>query len=101
MKVVYTEQSLNSLEELLIFLMEDLGLSLDKTSEVKAKILDMADSLINHPYKGQFEEYLEHLGKGHRRLIEGYTKIIYLVKEDCIYITDFFDTRQDPAKMKG
>lgn len=62
---------------------------------------DMADSLINHPYKGQFEEYLEHLGKGHRRLIEGYTKIIYLVKEDCIYITDFFDTRQDPAKMKG
>lgn len=101
MKLVYTEQSLNSLEELLRFLIEDLGFSLDKTFEVKTRILDKADSLIHNPNKGQIEEYLTHLGKGHRRLIEGHTKIIYLVKEDCIYITDFFDTRQDPAKLRG
>jgi plasmid stabilization system protein ParE len=52
------------------------------------------------PYIGQQEEYLEHLGKDHRRLIEGNYKIIYRVQGEDIYITDIFDSRQDPSKMK-
>jgi len=34
------------------------------------------------------------------RLIESHYKIIYRVTEEFIYITDIFDSRQDPDKMK-
>lgn len=50
---------------------------------------------------GQKEEYLEHMGQSHRRIIEGYYKIIYRVEGETIYVTDIFDTRQDPARMKS
>lgn len=42
-----------------------------------------------------------HLGLGHRYLpVKPFYKIIYLVIQPFIYITDIFDTRQDPQKMK-
>ena len=64
-------------------------------------MLDRSESLAVHPQIGQKEEYLEHLGKSHRRLIEGHFKIIYRIEDDMVYITDFFDIRQDSMKMKG
>jgi toxin ParE1/3/4 len=57
--------------------------------------------LIENPYLGVVEEYLEHLILGHRRLIVGYCKVIYRISDNIIYITEIFDTRQDPTKMKG
>ena len=100
MKVVYTEQALQSLQEALDFLMER-EVPTDQIMATRDRILDKADSLANSPWKGQQEEYLLHLEKDHRRVIEGYYKIIYRVEEPTIYITDIFDTRQDPSKMKG
>lgn len=82
-------------------MLEEQGLSLDKVSQTITQLLDKADSLEKQPYKGQYETYLEHLGKGHRRLVEGNHKIIYRIEGQSIYITDFFDTRQDSEKMKG
>lgn len=64
-------------------------------------MLDKADNLVTTYNHYQQEEYLEHLGKGHRRIIHGYFKIIYRLEGELIYVTDFFDTRRDPAKMKG
>jgi plasmid stabilization system protein ParE len=81
--------------------LKDQGLPLEKVLGIRNQLLDKADSLITDPHIGQYEEYLEHLEKGHRRLVEGNFKIIYRIESDCIYITDFFDTRQDPEKMKG
>lgn len=101
MKVIYTDQSLDSLHEVMDFLLEDLGIPMEKASQVKTQLLDKADSLALNPYKGQKEEYLEHLGKEHRRLIEGHFIIIYVIEKEAIFITDFFDTRQDPEQMKG
>jgi hypothetical protein len=54
-----------------------------------------------NPYKGQCEEYLEHLKEDHRRIIEGHFKIIYKVENESVYIIDFFDSRKNPASMKG
>ena len=68
---------------------------------IRNNLFKKADSLGNHPYTGQKEEYLEHLDREHRRVVEGYFKIIYRVENQTVYITDFFDTRQDPTKMKG
>lgn len=101
MKVVYTAQSIESLEEALLFLLDEQKLSPEKVLLIRDNLFKKADKLQKHPYSGQQEEYLEHLDQGHRRIIEGYFKIIYRVENEIIYITDFFDVRQDPAKMKG
>ena len=60
-----------------------------------------ADTLLLQPLQGQEEPLLEHLRLEHRRLVVSHYKIIYRVEEECIYITDIFDSRQDPDKMKG
>jgi toxin ParE1/3/4 len=99
MKLFYTEQSLESLEEALEFITPKV--SHEKLLEIRDKILDAADTLLVNPLAGQEEPYLEHLGLQHRRIIEGHYKIIYRITDNYIYITDIFDSRQDPTKMKG
>jgi toxin ParE1/3/4 len=99
MKLVYSEQSLISLEEALNFIA--LKVSHEKLIEIRDEILDAADTLLLQPLQGMTEPYLEHLNLGHRRLIVGHYKIIYRIIGEVIYIADIFDSRQDPANMKG
>ncbi|MFP4557844.1 MAG: type II toxin-antitoxin system RelE/ParE family toxin [Bacteroidales bacterium] len=99
MKLVYTEQSLISLEEAIEFIAPKV--SHEKLIEIRDKILDAADKLLEQPFAGQREYLLDHLELGHRRLVEGHYKIIYRVADEYIFITDIFDSRQDPVKMKG
>lgn len=99
MKLVYTEQALTSLEEALEFIAPKV--SFGKLMEIRDKILDKADTLLLNPLKGQKEPYLEHLGLNHRRIVQSHYKIIYRIIGEYIYITDIFDSRQDPDKMKG
>lgn len=99
MKLIYTEQALHSLEEALIFIAPKV--THEKLIEVRDEILNVADTLLLQPLQGQKEPFLEHLGLGHRRLVVSHYKIIYRVDGEYIYITDIFDSRQDPDKMKG
>jgi plasmid stabilization system protein ParE len=99
MKLVYTEHALQSLEETLEFIAPKV--SHDKLIEIRDQILDTAETLLSQPLKGQSEPFLEHMGLDHCRLIKGHYKIIYRVIDEYIYITDVFDSRQDPDKMKG
>jgi plasmid stabilization system protein ParE len=99
MKLVYTEQALISLEESLDLIAPNV--QYEKLIEIRDRILDQADTLLLQPLKGQQEPFLEHLNLGHRRLVVGNYKIIYRVDSENIYITDIFDSRQDPDKMKG
>ncbi len=99
MKLVYTEQAIESLEEALAFMAPKV--SYEKLLEIRDRILDKADALLLNPLQGQKEPMLELLEKEHRRLIEGHYKIIYRVVGEYIYITDIFDSRQDPDKMKA
>jgi len=100
MKILYTEQALISLEESLEFMAQTL-VPYSKLIEIRKQILDAADSLSLHPLKGQKEQSLKHLGLDHRRLVSGHHKIVNRVIGEHIYITDIFDSRQDPEKMKG
>lgn len=99
MKLVYTEQAQVSLEESLEFMATKV--TNEKLIEIRDRILDKADTLLLQPLKGQKDPFLDHLGFGHRRLVEGHYKIIYRVDGEYIYITDIFDSRQDPDKMQG
>lgn len=97
MKLIYTEQALFSLEEALSFIAQKV--TPDKLIQIRDRILDAADTLLQHPLQGSKEPYLGHLGLDHRRLVEGHYKIIYRIIGETIYITDIFDSRQDPDKM--
>jgi len=101
MKVVYTEQSIESLEESLHFLIEKQGLPPEKVTLIVNQLFNRAEELAKNPGKGQQEEYLQHLQENHRRIIEGHFKILYKIEGNTIYIVDFFDSRQSPYKMKG
>lgn len=96
-RVQFTDQALERLEEMLSFLR--LSMPEEAASQIGTRLLGKAESLKQYPYKGQKEEYLQSIGLGHRRLVVDHYKIIYRVTEASIYITDIFDTRQDPHKM--
>ncbi len=99
MKLLYTDQAIESLNEALSFIAPKI--TYDKLSEIRTQILDKADTLLLQPNQGQEEPYLAHLKLKHRRLVEGNYKIIYRITGETIYITDIFDTRQEPSRMKG
>ncbi|SRR5690554_1734826 len=99
MKIYFTEQSLVSLHESLEFISDQI--SAEKLQQIRNQILNATDILLKNPKLGQPEEYLTHLNLGHRRIIEGHYKIIYRAKGQSIYVTDIFDTRQDPKKIKS
>jgi len=86
---------------LIQFWIDDLKIPMDVAFDFKDRLLDNAESLSLHPFKGQKEEFLNHLNKEHRRIVDGHVKIIYRISDESVYITDFFDSRQDPDKMKG
>lgn len=101
MKVVFTEQSIERLETSLKFYLEELKIPKDQVIKIKNEVLNRAKSLSKSPFKGQYEPYLVKLNQGHRRLVEGNFKIVYRIQNKTIYIVDFFDSREDPNKMKG
>lgn len=68
--------------------------------KIRKLILAKARSLSEYPNRGQEEELLKELGQGHRYLLaESHFKIIYLVKEKMVVVTDIFDTRQEPDEI--
>ncbi|TVR75950.1 MAG: type II toxin-antitoxin system RelE/ParE family toxin [Chitinophagaceae bacterium] len=98
-EIVYTHQAFNSLNESLNLLKDKVNVQ--KIKEIRKQILDKVEILATHPESGQIEEFLLELNQGHRRIIYTHYKIIYLSAKDKIIITDIFDTRQDPNKMKA
>ena len=73
----------------------------DKVADkIRKSVFDSTRPLIKDPLIGAIEENLTDLKQGHRYLVEGNYKIIYKVFQNNIYITDIFDCRQNPKKMK-
>lgn len=64
-------------------------------------LLDKSFGLLKNPKKGKPEKLLAHRGLGHRSLFAGRILIVYYVDGDTIYVTDFFDTRQHPSRVRG
>lgn len=68
--------------------------------KIRKSIFNATKPLIKQPFIGQIEENLIELKQEHRYLVEGNYKIIYRVIDSNVYITDVFDCRQNPQKMK-
>ena len=101
MKVVYTDQAIESLEESIYFYCAIQRIPIEKVESVIDELLDYADSLEMNPYRGQKEPHFIDSNQELRRIIHGNFKIIYCIDQETIYITDFFDSRQNPDDMKG
>jgi toxin ParE1/3/4 len=98
-KVRYTPQSVRSLNELIHFYSQKLPY--DKVLKIQEHIVLKINTLEVNPFRDQVEFLLANIEKGHRRLVVSkYIKVIYLIRDDVIIITDIFDTRRDPNKMK-
>lgn len=70
--------------------------------KIAEDILEVIEMLSSQPHIGSIEEYLRHLNAGHRSFPTGNYKIIYkFVDDNTILITDVFDCRRHPRRMKG
>lgn len=67
---------------------------------IRVGILKDVKALGTYAQSGQNEPVLSPLNKGHRYLLSGNYKVIYLIHDSTIFITDVFDTRRDPLLMK-
>jgi plasmid stabilization system protein ParE len=67
--------------------------------EIKSSLIKLKDENVNW----QEDEFLNSMGRGHRRDICGNYKIIYYrdLQKEITYVTDIFDSRQDPINQKG
>jgi len=73
--------------------------SLTVACNIRDSILSSTRQLENQPQFGSIEELLVELIQEHRYIIRGNYKIIYKTQNKKVFITDVFDTRQDPDKI--
>lgn len=100
MKVVITETALLNLERGLEFMRKKHPE--DRCLEVGRKVIRSTHELADNPFIGQLEPMFEELDQEHRRIIIGHFKVVYRIIEehDTILVTDIFDSRQDPSRMR-
>jgi toxin ParE1/3/4 len=94
MKVEFTDPAEESLRKIYCRYPENIA------NRIVENILLRAETLSNLTNRGRIVEELRPLNQGHRFILEGSYKIIYLQKEDVVYVTDVFSMRQDPDKIK-
>ncbi|MBL0129300.1 MAG: type II toxin-antitoxin system RelE/ParE family toxin [Flavobacteriales bacterium] len=75
--------------------------SQERADRVEERLLRRAEELIDQPLKGPPEPFLAELNGSHRYLLLGRYKIIYRIDGTTIHVTDFFDTKQHPSRMRG
>ena len=83
-----------------IYYYHEVNASITIAQNILSDIFNSTKQLEFFPESGQIEENLRKLIEGHRYLISGNYKIIYKLIDSKILITDIFDSRQDPGKMK-
>ena len=74
--------------------------SLKVAMKIKNDIFKSTMQLVEFPKSGQIETNLVNMNMEHRYIVSGNYKIIYREVNEGILITDIFDSRQDPLKLK-
>ena len=97
-QVIWTNFAISELKN--IYLYYRMVASDKVADKIRKSIFESTRHLIKQPFIGAIEENLVELKQDHRYLVTGNYKIIYRVIQNDIYITDIFDCRQNPQKMK-
>ena len=98
MEVRFAAWAENCLKEIYIHYSEEAGP--EKALEIVNKLIAKAETLENHPERGEIEEDLRSLGKAHCYLTEYHYKIIYRVDGGIVIITDIFSNYQKQQRNK-
>ena len=97
-QIIWTNFAISELKNIFLYYRM---IANDKVADkIKKSIFNATKPLLKQPLLGAIEENLIELKQGHRYLVEGNYKIIYRVINANIYITDIFDCRQNPIKLK-
>ena len=98
--IFWTEFAKNELEIIYKYYREKAGIVISK--KLVKGIYNETLTLKNQPEIGQIEELLKNRKEEFRYLIYKNYKLIYWInsKENQIEISDVFDTRQSPPKIK-
>ncbi len=97
MEIIFTKPARNALKDACDYYKNRGNPSYAK--KLRESVFTRVKVLAKHPDRGMKEPYLAVLEKGHRYLLESRFKIIYRVIGQVVYITDVFDTKQDPEKL--
>jgi plasmid stabilization system protein ParE len=98
MKILWSEQSVQALEKIVKFYKRIAGEEV--AIKIQNEIIESTFKLENHPKIGKIEPLLSFKNLGHRYILSGHCKIIYVIIDHDILITDVFDTRQLPNKIE-
>lgn len=98
MKIFWTKFALNSLHNIFNYYKENVNEIV--AQNIKNSILSGTRQLEKQPLSGTIEKLLLNLEEGHRYIIRGNYNIIYKIQNKKLFITDIFDTRQDPESIK-
>lgn len=97
-QIIWTNFAISELKN--IYLYYRMVATVKVADKIRKSIFDGIKPLIKQPLIGAVEENLIDLAQGHRYIVVDNYKIIYRVIQLNIYITDIFDCRQNPQKMK-
>ena len=98
MTVIWTLPAKYLLKEIYLYYKHTASASVAKN--LVKKIFETTRSLSSHPKMGTIEELLRNKKEEYRYLVKGNYKILYKITKEEIYVTDVFDCRQNPKKMK-
>jgi toxin ParE1/3/4 len=96
-KIYWTDSAKSRLRDIYTFYKLVAGVQV--AQNIKSRIFEKAQLLSENPQLGSIELGLDYLGLGHRYLVSGNFKIIYLLQGSNVFITDVFDTRQNPETI--
>jgi len=97
MDIIWTKPAKNDLRKIFNYFKKKVSLNL--ANKIVDSIL-VNTSILKTQNIGIKEQLLTHLEQEHRYIIDKNYKIIYFIKDNIVYITQVFDTRQNPTKLK-
>ncbi len=97
MKLVWSKLAKIILSEIFIYYKKNASIKVARS--IQSKIFKTTNKLKTHPRLGQILHNYNHSGAEYRFLVSGNYKILYRVDSKYIYISDIFDTRQEPSKI--
>ena len=97
MNIVWTKPAKKDLRKIFNYFKKKVSLNL--ANKIVNSILANT-SILRTQNIGVKEQLLIHLEQEHRFIIDGNYKIIYIIKDNTVYITHVFDTQQNPVKLK-
>ena len=98
MKVKWSSDAKERMDKTADFIQEQFGVK--SKMRFKKEVRRVNDLLKVNPYLGSIEPLLEDLpSEYHSIVVNRLNKMVYCIKDNIIYIADFWDTRREPKSQ--